>query len=391
MRSLFTLLLVPAILLCAADNLYAQGSGSRHLSGTVTYADSGDAAEHVFVELVTSGGSVMSTATTNGSGDFSFFGLAADTYQLEVHSTDYEPVNVSVDLSFTSVNGQVLVLQKRGTAGKKAAGQSVSVHLLSLPTKARDAYEKGNQDLYQKNDPKAAMGDYEKAAKAASGCYEAYEGIGWAYVAMNKPSDGEKAFRKSIEISKDSYVSADIGLGALLVNTQQFAEGEKTLRHALELDAKSWRAYYELGRAALMENKLDDALKNFLQAKTLQPKAPSIYRLLAIVHMKQNNGPDLLDDLDAYIQLDPTSAAGQRAKELRDQVAKMVSPKGIPAKDAASAASGASAPAINPASSAAPISPASAEPAPTLKKPGDDQPPQQNFQATGQDGPATLN
>jgi tetratricopeptide (TPR) repeat protein len=171
--------------------------------------------------------------------------------------------------------------------------------------------------------------------------------MGWAYAQMGKSSDAEKAFRKSSETSKDSYAPADIGLGTLLLDTKRVLEGESALHHALELDAKSWRAYYELGRASLMENKIEDALKNALQAKTLQPKAPAVYKLLAIIHIKQNNGTDLLDDLDSYIQLDPKSPAGQRAKELRDQVAKM-----LPAK------------APNPANQGTPTN----EPAPTLKK-----------------------
>jgi len=361
MRSLFTLLVVPAMFLCSASDVNAQ---SRHISGTVYYADTGQGAEHVFVDLQTAEGLIITTATTSATGDFSFLNLTPQVYQVSVRSQDYEPVSISVDLSFTSVNGQSVVLQKRGTMGKKPAGQSVSAHMLSLPAKARDAYDKGNQDLYQKSDPKAAMGDFEKAVKAAPGFYEAFEGMGWTYAQMGKTSDAEKAFRKSVDISKDSYAPADVGLGAILLDTQRVLEAEKTLTHALELDAKSWRAYYERGRARLMQNNLEDALKDVQQAKALQPKAPSVYRLLAIIHMKQNNGVDLLDDLDSYIQLDPSSPAGQRAKELRDQVAKMV-----PAKSPTLV----SKPATDDA------------PAPSLRKTGDDQPP------NGQSTPASPN
>lgn len=294
----------------------------------------------------------MTTATTAANGDFSFLNLTPQVYQLSVRSQDYEPVTVSVDLSFTSVNGQSLVLRKRGSMGKQPEGQSVSVHLLSLPAKAREAYDKGNQELYQKNDPQDAIHDFEKAVKAAPDCYECFEGMGWANAQMGKSSDAEKDFRKSIETSKDSYALADIGLGALLLNTQKVSEGEKALHRALELDAKSWRACYELGRASLMENKLNDALKEALQARTLEPKAPSVYRLLAIIHIKQNDGVDLLDDLDSYIKLDPSSPAGQRAKELRQQVAKMVPAKTPKPPGQTSAGDG---------------------PAPSLKKAGDDQ------------------
>jgi hypothetical protein len=45
-----------------------------------------------------------------------------------------------------------------------------------------------------------------------------------------------------------------------------------------------------------------------------------IYRLLSNIHLQQKDYPALLEDLDAYVKLDPDSPAGARAKEIRDQV-----------------------------------------------------------------------
>jgi hypothetical protein len=42
------------------------------------------------------------------------------------------------------------------------------------------------------------------------------------------------------------------------------------------------------------------------------------------VHLNERNYAALLQDLDAYIKLDPDSPAGLRAKELRTQVAQKV-------------------------------------------------------------------
>jgi tetratricopeptide (TPR) repeat protein len=165
--------------------------------------------------------------------------------------------------------------------------------------------------------------------KAAPGFYEAYEVLGWAYQKSARAADAEDAFRKSIKVSNDKDAPADVGLGALLLDTQRLGEAEKILQQAVALDSKSWRAFYELGRAMLMQDKIPEALKNAEQAKQLEPRAPSVYKLLANIHIRLRDNAALLDDLDSYVKLDPSSPAGQRAKAMRDQLAKTI-PAGAP-------------------------------------------------------------
>ena len=50
------------------------------------------------------------------------------------------------------------------------------------------------------------------------------------------------------------------------------------------------------------------------------PNAAIIYRLLANVHMREKDYPALLEDIDAYLKIDPNSPAGAHAKEMRAEV-----------------------------------------------------------------------
>jgi tetratricopeptide (TPR) repeat protein len=318
----FAPLFLCLLLVAGANAASAAQMERRSISGAAYYADTGQPAEHIFVDLLTQGGSVIGTATTSANGSFEFVDLGPVVYQLSVHLNDYEPLIVSLDLSFNSSSGNELVLHKRSDLMAKPAGNAVSAHLLSLPSKAQDAYATGTDDLYKKNKPADAIAEFEKAVKDAPGFYEAYEALGWAYQGSGRTADAEDAFRKSIKASNDKYAPADVGLGALLLDTQRLSEAEKTLQQALTLDPKSWRAFYELGRAMLMQDKIAEALKNAEQARALEPRAPSIYRLLANIHIRLHDNASLLDDLDSYVKLDPSSPAGQRAKAMRDQVAK---------------------------------------------------------------------
>jgi tetratricopeptide (TPR) repeat protein len=155
---------------------------------------------------------------------------------------------------------------------------------------------------------------------AAPGYYEAYYQIAMAYLTLGKRDDAEKNFRKSIELSGGSYGDAAIGLGTTMLDHGSFADGEKTIRRGIELSPGSWLGHYELGRALLNENRISEARESAELARSLAPSVPIIYRLLSNIHLREKDYHALLQDLDAYIRLDPDSVAGVRAKELRAQV-----------------------------------------------------------------------
>jgi tetratricopeptide (TPR) repeat protein len=97
------------------------------------------------------------------------------------------------------------------------------------------------------------------------------------------------------------------------------------VRHGLDLSPNDWFGHYQLGRILLNQNKIADALKSAEQARSLAPDAAIIYRLLSNIHLSQKDYPALIEDLDAYIKLDPNSPAGVRAKEIREQVQEKIS------------------------------------------------------------------
>jgi tetratricopeptide (TPR) repeat protein len=121
-------------------------------------------------------------------------------------------------------------------------------------------------------------------------------------------------------VSGDGYGDAEIGLGTVMLDTRDFSQGEKALRRGIELSPDSWLGHYELGRALLNEGRLEDAEKATIQAHSLAPNTAVIYRLLSNIHLRQKNYPALLDDIDAYLKLDPGSPAGIRAKQMREEV-----------------------------------------------------------------------
>jgi len=310
-------LIFPAVL--RAQRMGGGETERRNLSGTV-YLENNKPADHVTVELHSTSGSMLAPATTSASGGFEFYDLASSSYALAINQLGYEPIEITVDLSLTSSHGITIYLKPLASKSPSAASHStVSTHELSMPQRARDLMESGRKKLHDK-DAQGALDDFQQATSTAPDYYEAHYQMALAYLTIGKPEDAEKSFRKSIEVSGDKYGEADVGLGKVLLDKGNSVEAEKTLRHGVELSPNSAHGFYELGRAQLNNKEIPEAEKSAEQARSLAPDTLAVYRLLANIHLHEKKLSALLQDLDAYIKLDPDSAAGTRAKQMRDEV-----------------------------------------------------------------------
>jgi cytochrome c-type biogenesis protein CcmH/NrfG len=104
-----------------------------------------------------------------------------------------------------------------------------------------------------------------------------------------------------------------------LLHRSKVSEGESLLRKGLSSNPNSWPGQFELGELELSLGHVESALAAAEKAEQLAPQQPVIYRLLSIIYLRQKDYQALVTALDSYIELDPDSPAGIRAKELRAQ------------------------------------------------------------------------
>jgi tetratricopeptide (TPR) repeat protein len=274
----------------------------------------------VEVTLRGASGVMQAQMVTNESGRFDFSGPARGNYQLEARMNGYEPYSSAINVGGGETRGMTIYL-KRSTANQETPNSAtVSAHELAMPKKARDLMYSGKQKIYYGKNLDGGLKDFQDAIAIAPDYYEAYYQIGMTYLELAKRDDAENNFRKSIQLSKNTYGEPVIGMGTTLLDKADNAGGEKMIRRGIELSPNFWLGYYELGRACLAENQLVEAKKAGEQARSLMPNAPIIYRLLANIHMREKDYPALLEDIDAYLKIDPNSPAGAHAKEMRAEV-----------------------------------------------------------------------
>src|ERR1700756_2027867 len=308
-------------LIAPATTASQMGRNTVSVTGMVITEGKNERIEHVIVRLCDTGGNLIIQTTTLDTGEFDFRGVQRGRYILTFQANGFQNTEIHLDLSFNSDKGMTVYMKpEAGKPLSTASGPSISAHELSMPRARRDLVASGKKKLYADKNARGGLADLQKAVLIAPNYYEAHYQIGMAHLTIGEAQEAEKSFRKSIEVSQDNYGDADVGLGTMLVEKGDVEAGETTIRRGVEFNPSSWMGFYELGKLDLNRNRLESGLQSAERARSLAPNTPIIYRLLANIHMRQKNYPDLLSDLDAYVKLDPDSPAGLRAKQMRGEV-----------------------------------------------------------------------
>jgi len=264
-------------------------------------------------------GVMRSHVVTNESGRFDFDEVGRGSYEIMVSAQGYLPYSITVSPGEGDGRGLTIYL-KRVPSRETPAGSAVSAHELSMPQKARELMYAGKQQVFFSKNLQAGLKNLQDAIALAPDYYEAYYQMGMTYLEMGKRADALQSFRKSVEVSNNRYGEPIIGIGTMLIDQGDSAAAEKLVRSGLDFSPNFWLGHYELARACLAQNHLDDAKNAAEKARSLMPNAAIVYRLLANIHFSEKNYPALMNDLDAYLKIDSDSPAAVHAKEMRTDV-----------------------------------------------------------------------
>lgn len=295
------------------------------ISGNVRDDENHQTLENVEVDLKVAGGMTLNTAYTRSNGEFEFGSLSNGDYYVEVNLKGYEPYREAVTVDNSSRMGVAVFLRRpfglsnSESANAKSSG-AISIHELGVPEKAHEEYQKGLNLLYAKSDYRGAIAQFQRAIKDYPDFYEAYAQEGGAYMSLGEMASAEEALRKSIELSSSQYPDALLMLAGMLNNANRFAEAETLARQGEALDPTSWHGHLELARAHMGLKRLEDADKDATEARDLKPDNPSIYLILANIHIQRNDRSALLKDLDGYLKLVPTGPQVEQARKSRDEL-----------------------------------------------------------------------
>jgi tetratricopeptide (TPR) repeat protein len=345
------------LFILAPPSSFGQTPLKKVLSGYIREDGSGHVIKSARIELQNSFGTPIANAYSDGNGAYEFDDLGGGDFYLFAQHDGYESSRqfVRPDGSGHVYIDVYLRIASPGSAPKTV--NPVSEHELSVPSKARELFEKGVQLIVEKSDYRGAVAQFSHAIARYPSYYEAYAAMGLAQDKMGDAAAAEAALRKSIELSAEKYPQAMVDLAAMFNGRKRFSEAEPLLRKVIALDASSWRGQFELAVALSGQQRYKEALSCAAAARDLKPENPQVYLLLYNLHIRTDDFKGALQDTEAYLKLTPDGAASDRVRRMQEQVQKAIQSSGS-APGPSSEASPVAAPVETPAvSEPKPVSP----------------------------------
>lgn len=304
----------------------AQGSEVTEPTGTISgkVLSQGDnrALSQVAITLKSHAEGVFRSVLTDYDGRFEWNGLPPGNYEISVEESGYDPVRTKAQLEGPSLN-LVLYMRPVKWAPAPQGKYMVSVRELKIPEKAWGEYQKGMGCL-EKSDSAGSVNHFTKAIKAFPGFYEALSQLGMAEIHRGAMEEARRAFQAAIDLSRGTFAPAQFGFGYLLYREGKAKEAEEVVRRGLEVDGNAPEGHVILGMALLALNRLDEAEKSAQEALLRKPEFAEAYLVLADVYAHKRNFRMQLQDLDAYLQLEPRGPTSARVHEAREMVLKYI-------------------------------------------------------------------
>ena len=293
------------------------------LSGYIREEGTGQVIPEARVELQNAMGTPIGFVYSDRNGTYEFYDIPGDCY-VSVQHEGYAPLREFVRPDGSGHIYKDIMMKMVGHESGSKSASPVSEHQLSIPTKARESFEKGVQLIVEKSDYRGAVAHFTRAIEQYPSYYEAYAAMGLAQNKIGDAAAAEAALRKSIDLSTEKYPQAMIDLASILNGQKRFSDAEPLLRKVVALDASSWRGQFELASALSGQQRFKEAVTCASTARDLKPDNPQIYLLLYNLHIHTDDFPGALRDADGYLKLTPDGAMADRVRKMREQLQKAV-------------------------------------------------------------------
>lgn len=315
-------------LTCAAVPALAQ-----QIQGQVRYAESNQPAVRVTIACDGTGGNLIQM--TDDQGKF-LFRVSPGQYSCYVHLPGYQDVEQSATL--TDTNSNEYFFFKLHSKGNAPTGGSAVLDA-NVPEGARKEFEKGEASVAtgKKEQLPEASQHFEKALSIYPKFLQAQLRLGTIYMDLQQWDKAEAALRHAIELDPKA-ANAYLALGELYWQQKKGTEAEKALLDGLAIEDRSWQGHLTLARIYVdMAAKIkDDAQNRPLRAKAFdQVNAALKYNPnLAPAHYIRGNlllsvGRDLdaQHEFEDFVRLEPKGPLADKSRVLIEKIKKALAEK----------------------------------------------------------------
>jgi len=317
-------LAVVAFLGLACGSSYAQQPTVGDIIAEVRVARVGSPPK-VLMVLLQNRGATINTAFTDSEGKVGFHSLSAGAYDLVIQDDDYYPASerVALNPAISQVGYVMITLNPKPSnadvptsrvAGSNPGIVDLSEYTRNFPKKAVKEYEKGLQANADKN-AETAIRHFQKSIELAPDFYPAHNELGLAYMAKSDFPSAQKQFEEVVRLSQ-SDAEGSLNLANVFLLTKRYDEALKCVQEGLRRQPTSAVGEFILGSIYQRTGLLPEAERSLRRALELDPQMEKVHLQLVNVYLAQNNKPQAVAELQAFLKAFPASPLAPKAKEV---------------------------------------------------------------------------
>jgi tetratricopeptide (TPR) repeat protein len=141
----------------------------------------------------------------------------------------------------------------------------------------------------------------------------------------NNQAQAISVYQKVLELDPQ-HAAANINLGTLYYNRQEYPLAEKHYRAAIEIDSRYALAYFDLGNVLDETGRIAEAIQAYKTALQLGPTYADAHYNLALAYEKMKEPRKALVHWSAYVKLD---TIGPWATHARSQIQRILKADGL--------------------------------------------------------------
>lgn len=273
--------------------------------------------EQLRVDLLASGGMLLSAQMTNSNGMAFFYSVPAGDYRIRVTGANIQETLSGfffLEDRMRNRSETVVVQPKVVRSATAAAPPAIAVVDLNVPKDARKAAESG-VEAFNRGELDQARQDFEKAIAKHPNYPSAYNFLGLTLVEQKQPERGQKAFEKAIELNQN-FSEAYANLAKLYFRQQKFVQSEPLLEKAVAADPRNVDALTFLVQVELLAGKNDLAAANARRVHELpHTNYPIVHFMAARALRASNQRTEAIAEYKLFLKEAPQSKNVSQARQ----------------------------------------------------------------------------
>jgi tetratricopeptide (TPR) repeat protein len=161
--------------------------------------------------------------------------------------------------------------------------------------------------------------EHFESVKAGSGAEDAYLGLGYTYMRLNRTPESIENFERYLKNHPDDGTIFNL-IGYAYMGSGELAKAEECFARYKELEPSNPNAHDSYAECLMNSGKLDEAIAEYKEAIRLNPVFTNPYAMLGQIYIMQGEAQSAQEFFGKYLELDPSGVQSAQARAQLDSL-----------------------------------------------------------------------